>query len=325
MPEKVPICRPKFSHVHNRVARNGAQRRLGPGSRNPAKYRLWYGDAQLTSTPSIWDGWLTVGRHFEYRNCCHVEYEERADQRDKVADELRRVIESHHAHSPDWARLLNAIGFSSLAEALKRSNAVLPSRTMQSSDDGEDEEQELTTRRGNFCEVLAAEYALTQMGFEVPIRRLRYNPNPDQSMKGDDVLGFRFPQVHGSGAVLVGESKYRSNRSPSAVRNAVEKAYRSLCLSQRSYPASMDFVATILEPEQNQERAQWVRQMRAQLQSGKIPVERHYLLFLGTLGRPDDPFGWLDEQQHAVANITCVNIAFAPGIQSWLDELFGGD
>ncbi|MGB3008655.1 MAG: hypothetical protein WBC06_19220, partial [Chitinophagaceae bacterium] len=150
-------------------------------------------------------------------------------------------------------------------------------------------------------------------------------PNPDQSMKGDDVLGFRFPQVHGPGAVLVGESKYRSNRSPSAVGNAVEKAYRSLCLSQRLYPVSMDFVATILELGQDQERAQWVRQIRAQLRSGKILVERHYLLFLGTLGRPADPFGWLDEQQHVVANITCVNIVFAPGIQPWLDELFGGD
>jgi len=280
----------------------------------------------VSSTSSIWNGWLTtVGRRIEYRNCCHVEYEERSDQRDKVADELRHVIESHHARSLDWTRLLNAIGFSSLAEVLKRSNTVLPARSMQSSEDREDEEQELTTRRGNFCEVLAAEYAITQMGFDVPIRRLRYNPNPDQSMKGDDVLGFRFPQVHGSGAVLVGESKYRSGRSRSAVRSAVEKAFRSLCLSERSYPASMDFVATILELEQDQERAQWVRQMRAQLHSGRIPVERHYLLFLGTLGQPADPFGWLDEQQHAVANVTCVNIVFAPGIQSWLDELFGGD
>lgn len=279
----------------------------------------------MISTSSLWDEWLQISHRIEYRNCCHVEYEERADRRGKVADGLRRVIESHHAHSRDWTRLLNAIGFSSLAKALKRGHTVLPARTTQSSNDGEDEEQELTTRRGNFCEVLAAEYGIIQMGFEVPIRRLRYNPNPDQSMKGDDVLGFRFPQVHGSGAVLVGESKYRSNRSPSAVRNAVEKAYRSLCLSQRSYPVSMDFVATILELEQDRERAQWVRQMRAQLQSGKIPVERHYLLFLGTLGRPADPFGWLDEQQHGVANITCVNIVFAPGIQSWLDGLFGGD
>ena len=281
-------------------------------------------DILLTMTFSIWDDWLRVGRRIEYRNFRHVEYEEHADQRDRIADRLRSVIENHHARSSDWIQLVGSIGFPSLAAALKRSYVTLPSRTMPSSRDGE-EEQELTTRRGNFCEVLAAEFAVTQLGFEVPIRRLRYNPNPDQSMKGDDVLGFRFPMIHGSAGVLVGESKYRSSRSPSAVRNAVEPAYRSLCLSHRSYPVSMDFVATMLEMEQDHESAQSVRQMRAQLQSGKVPVERHYLIFLGTLDMPDNPFVWLDEQPEVVANVTCVNIVFAPGIQSWLGQLFDRD
>jgi len=273
----------------------------------------------------IWDNWLYVNRKIEYQNCFHVEYQERADQRGNITEELRRVIESHHVRSPDWERLLGTLGFPLLAEALRRSNTILPARTTQLNDDGESEKQELTTRKGNFLEVLAAEYINTQMNFEVPIRRLRYNPNRNQSMKGDDVLGFRFPQVHGSNAVLVGESKYRGRATPSVVRDATEEAYRSLSLSHRSYPVSMDFVATILESEEQQERSQWVRQIRAQLQSGKIPVERHYLLLLGTLGRPTDPFCWLKEQPHVVANLTCVNIVFAPGIHTWLDQLFSGE
>ena len=277
------------------------------------------------NTCAIWDGWLQVSRRIDDRWFRHVEYEECADQRDVVADELRTVLESHHAHAPEWTQLVRAIGFPSLARVLQRSHIVLPSRMAKSRIDNEDDEHELTTRRGNFCEVLAAEYAVTQMGFDVPIRRLRYNPNPDQSMKGDDVLGFRFPQIHGSAAVLVGEAKYRSRHSPSEVGKAVDEAYSSLRRSHRSYPVSMDFVATILEAEQDHERALWVRQMRAQLQSGSLPVERHYLIVLGTLGKPADPFAWLDKQTDVMANLTCVNIVFAPGIQSWLHELFDED
>ena len=274
---------------------------------------------------AIWDGWLRVSRRLEYRNFRHVEYEESADQRDVVADELRTALESHHAHTPEWTQLVRAIGFPSLARALHHSHIVLPSRTVKSRIDNEDEGYELTTRRGNLCEVLAAKYAVIQMGFEVPIRRLRYNPNPDQSMKGDDVLGFRFPEIHGSAAVLVGEAKFRGGHSPSEVGKAVDEAYSSLRRPHRSYPVSMDFVATILEAEQNHERAQWVRQMRAQLQSGSTPVERHYLILLGTLGRPVAPFAWLERQTNVMANVTCVNIAFAPGIQSWLNTLFDED
>lgn len=279
----------------------------------------------MPPTYLIWDKWLNISRKIGYQNCFYVEYQERADQRGDITEELRQVVENHHACSPEWRGLLDTLGFPLLAKALKRNNTILPARTAESSDDGEDEERELTTRKGVFLEVLAAEYASTQMSFEVPIRRLRYNPNRNQSMKGDDVLGFRFSQVHGSNAVLVGESKYRGRATSSSVRDATKEAYRSLCLSHRSYPVSMDFVATILELEQEQERSQWVRQMRAQLQSGKIPVERHYLLLLGTLGRPTDPFYWLEEQQHVVANLTCVNIVFAPGIQPWLDQLFDGE
>jgi hypothetical protein len=144
-------------------------------------------------------------------------------------------------------------------------------------------------------------------------------------MKGDDVLGFRFPSTHDSAAVLVGESKYRSKKSPTIIQGIVKKAYTGMCASLRPYPVSMDFVATILELEQDQHRAQMVRQMRAQLKSGQMSVERHYLIFLGTVGRPDNPFGWLDEQQNVVPNITGVNVVFAPGIQDWLNKLFGGN
>lgn len=46
------------------------------------------------------------------------------------------------------------------------------------------------TRKGNVAEVVLAEYLVANEGISVPIYRLRYNPNVDQSMKGDDALAF---------------------------------------------------------------------------------------------------------------------------------------
>ena len=50
--------------------------------------------------------------------------------------------------------------------------------------------QPSTTQKGNFAEVFLAEYLVSTTDMELPIYRLRYNTNPDQSMKGDDVLLF---------------------------------------------------------------------------------------------------------------------------------------
>lgn len=252
-----------------------------------------------------------------------MEYEEQVDERSSTAAILRQTIESHHSHLASWVRLLGTIGFRSLSETLLRySKTNLPVKTTPSKKG--DGEEELTTRRGNFCEILAAEYVVTKMGFEVPIRRLRYNPNPDQAMKGDDVLGFRFSSMNQSHSVLVGESKYRSERTPSTIRKAVDSAYSGVCSPNKTIPVSLNFVATILELEKDLERAQLVRQIRAKLESDQIAVERHYLIFLGTLGRPENPFEWLDQQSNVEPNITCVNVVFADGIQDWLNELFDG-
>ena len=50
--------------------------------------------------------------------------------------------------------------------------------------------QALTTQKGNFAEVFLAEYLISTTDMDLPVYRLRYNTNPDQSMKGDDVLLF---------------------------------------------------------------------------------------------------------------------------------------
>lgn len=278
------------------------------GSINVDTFSLFHGE------------WLTINRTLPYSRCSHFEYVEDPDQRSRIANDLRQMIVEHYASSRNWLQLIESAGFPALAKELRDHALSFPARTTKSTRDGK--EVQLTTRSGDFCEMLATEFAIKQMGFEVLVRRLRYNPNRNQSMKGDDLLGFRFQNVHGEAAILVGEAKYRSSSSSSTVIDTVRAAHESLQRSRRSYPASMDFVANVIEASQDQQRAGWIRQMRALLRFGRMPVARHYLIFLATVGQPPDPFRWLEKQQEVLPNLTCVNIVFAPNFQTWLDELF---
>jgi len=97
------------------------------------------------------------------------------------------------------------------------------------------------TRKGNLAEIVLAEYVLAATGATLPVYRLRYNPNVEQSMKGDDVLAFDL------GArpvrIVVGESKFRGESSVAAAKEIVEALLRS---HKAGLPASLHFVANQL-------------------------------------------------------------------------------
>lgn len=95
-----------------------------------------------------------------------------------------------------------------------------------------------STQKGNWAEILLAEYVAASGNVQLPVYRLRYNTNVDQSMKGDDILAFDFNS--NPVRVLVGEAKFRSTSTKAVVGeliNALEKSYSG------SVPASLQFVA----------------------------------------------------------------------------------
>jgi hypothetical protein len=96
----------------------------------------------------------------------------------------------------------------------------------------------LTTQKGNLAEVVLAEYVAATNAVALPVYRLRYNPNVDQSMKGDDVLAFDLDAI--PPRVLVGEAKFRGASSAAAVKEIVEGLVRSF---KGGLPASLQFVA----------------------------------------------------------------------------------
>jgi hypothetical protein len=95
-----------------------------------------------------------------------------------------------------------------------------------------------STQKGNLAEIVLAEYVVAASGVALPIYRLRYNPNVDQSMKGDDVLAFDLDAT--PARIVVGEAKFRSASSAADVREIVEGLLRS---HKGGVPVSLQFVA----------------------------------------------------------------------------------
>ena len=95
-----------------------------------------------------------------------------------------------------------------------------------------------STQKGNWAEILLAEYVAASCNAQLPVYRLRYNPNVDQSMKGDDVLAFDLNSV--PVRVLVGEAKFRSTSTKVVVGELIDALEKS---HSGNIPASLQFVA----------------------------------------------------------------------------------
>lgn len=119
-----------------------------------------------------------------------------------------------------------------------------------------------TTRAGNAAEVLMSEYLQASSKMELLIYRLRYNPNVDQSMKGDDALLFNKNNLFEK--VIVGEAKFRSSASGAAVDDIVKWMN-----TDRRYPISIGFVAEIIEKEDEQLSLQLYK-LEADIHSARI-------------------------------------------------------
>lgn len=114
--------------------------------------------------------------------------------------------------------------------------------------------QNLTTQKGNFAEIFLAEYLKNTTEAQLPIYKLRYNPNPDQSMKGDDVLLFDLDTT--PARIIVGESKFRTTPDKKSVVNIVDGLVRS---NKGEIPVSLMFVAERLYQENKTELAKKVQ------------------------------------------------------------------
>lgn len=99
-------------------------------------------------------------------------------QRDAIVNCMRDILIRHHM-SPEVIErdrqrrdAIKRLGFDAEQDRMKR----FPTNPL--------------TQKGNLAEVVLADYLVSAAGADLPVYRLRYNPNVDQAMKGDDVLAF---------------------------------------------------------------------------------------------------------------------------------------
>jgi hypothetical protein len=125
-----------------------------------------------------------------------------------------------------------------------------------------------TTQKGNWAEILLAEYVAASSSSQLPVYRLRYNPNVDQSMKGDDVLSFDLDS--NPVRVLVGEAKFRSTPTKAVVDELVGALVKS---HSGNIPASLQFVADILFESGNNQLGEKVAACNALFAQGRLQLD----------------------------------------------------
>lgn len=121
------------------------------------------------------------------------------------------------------------------------------------------------TKKGNTTETILAEYLKASSGLKLLVYRLRYNPNIDQSMKGDDVLLLNPSNLYEK--VILGEAKFRGIPDKAAVDELLYKFGKNMTL-----PLSLNFVAQHLSDIGQEDLAEKIEDLNAELYKNKVPI-----------------------------------------------------
>lgn len=136
-----------------------------------------------------------------------------------------------------------------------------------------------TTIKGVVTEVILVEYLKKTSGYTPIIYKLQYNPNTDQSMKGDDCLLFDPTDIKKK--VIYGESKYRGTPNESVVKEIVGNLQEN-----KKLPVSLTFVANVLANANEKAKAKEVLEVLSLIKDDKTPVNNAGFLLSLKSNRP---------------------------------------
>ncbi len=201
-----------------------------------------------------------------------------------------RVPIMYRCHYDDMARIaddIRELGYPGAA-------AILAERMPRSS----------RARSGELGEILATELVEEQLGFSVPIRRLRYKDGREMALRGDDFIGVR---VDGTGDLhfLKGEAKSRANLAGATISEARAALSRD---NGRPTATSLLFIADRLM-ENEGEGAILGRSIRNEVANRAVPPTRidHALFTLSGNAAPqalrDDLQAASPERTHNVVHL----------------------
>jgi len=234
-------------------------------------------------------GWLVCGNPAPiYTAFRHIPLVEIEDVREVVFVPFAETVFIYHNDPEEYHQNLEALGYSKAAKEIDQ-------RPLDSN-----------TRKANFGEILASEYLRQCLEYTIPIYRLRHSSNPDSSMKGDDVLAFKFGESDGqSREILVVEVKVRTHFAS----EIVQEAYRQLENGLRPYPTSLIFVVNALRKEGRDDEANQVLRFLDKFISPQ-PVRRH-MIFIVTGNNPRDPFRCIQEQGTIIEDFIACDVCIS--------------
>jgi hypothetical protein len=122
---------------------------------------------------------------------------------------LAEKVRSHYVDNERISQDIQSMGYNRVA-------AVLEARLPQTA----------RARSGDFGEIIATELAEEELGYDVPIRRLRYKDGRELALRGDDVIGFKVTPKQKL-SILKGESKSRVDLSADVISKAREALSRN--------------------------------------------------------------------------------------------------
>lgn len=233
-----------------------------------------------------------------YTRFRHVPLSECVDKRDSVFEPLARTIFIHHNDPEEYREIVAELGYEQAAQEFDK----------RPHDD--------KTRKGNFGEILASEYLRQVEDYDLPVYRLRWNTNPDTSMRGEDVLAFKLGNPDGIGReICVTEAKVLSRYD----KRAVESAHKQLRSGHRPRPNSIPFVYSVLRLKGQHEKAAEILAFQKRL--APHPPIRRNLLMLVTGNRPRNPFQVIEVEPNVVENLTAANLSLTD-LANLVNELF---
>jgi hypothetical protein len=179
-----------------------------------------------------------------------MRFTERARGREAIWSNLCRAVRSHYDDLRRIERDIQELGYTRAADVLRER---LPRKAR--------------ARSGEIGEILGTELVEEELGFKVPVRRLRYKDGREMALRGDDFVGIKLDErdrLH----LMKGEAKSRQNLG----RRTIEEARAALSKDNgRPTPCSLLFVADRLLDMEGED-SELGRQLRNEVAMRAVPA-----------------------------------------------------
>jgi hypothetical protein len=215
-----------------------------------------------------------------------LKFTEKNEGRDTIMADLAETVRSHYDSLERIADDVAELGYAD-ASAILRERLPRGKRA----------------RSGDLGEILASELTEEKLGFQVPVRRMRFKDGREVALRGDDFIGIAYDHERELLRLLKGESKSRLLLGKGTITSAREALNRH---DGRCTPASLLFVADRLMDRGGKEEVLG-KLLRTEVARNSLPPSsiEHVLFTISGNGAPNalaDDYEALDQArlQHVV-------------------------